>query len=172
MSTQAIIDALVCSNGYSDQTLANCIRQAVERLEELEHQQGAMLAAIQRALRIKELWAPSGNESPEHHEECRALSMMLQSFESAVANAQQSKGGRSVLAAGIKINQTCGPCAASVSVQNTIEKRLTANAKLIASAPEMFEVIERLATPGWIGEAELQMFIRECRRIVRIVNND
>jgi hypothetical protein len=36
ITTQQIIDALVCSNGYSDQTLHLAIKQAVERLEELE----------------------------------------------------------------------------------------------------------------------------------------
>jgi hypothetical protein len=37
MTTQQIIDALVCSNGYSDRTLHLAIKQAVERLEELDH---------------------------------------------------------------------------------------------------------------------------------------
>lgn len=42
-----------------------------------------------------------------------------------------------------------------------------ANAKLIAEAPEMFQVIKRLAEPGWFGESELKMLIQECRRIVQ-----
>jgi hypothetical protein len=38
-------------------------------------------------------------------------------------------------------------------------------------AAEMFRVIQRLATPGWLGESELQMLIQECRRIVQKVLN-
>lgn len=46
------------------------------------------------------------------------------------------------------------------------------DAKLIAEAPEMFQVIERLAEPGFIGESELRMLIEECRRIVAAVDAD
>lgn len=44
-----------------------------------------------------------------------------------------------------------------------------ANARLIAAAPEMFQVIQRLAEPGLIGESELKMLIKECRKIVQKV---
>lgn len=44
-----------------------------------------------------------------------------------------------------------------------------ANARLIAASPEMFLVIQRLATPGWLGEAELQEMVCQCRRIVQEV---
>jgi lipoate-protein ligase A len=42
------------------------------------------------------------------------------------------------------------------------------DAKLMAAAPDMFRVIQRLAEPGFIGETELKMLIRECRRIVEL----
>ena len=44
-----------------------------------------------------------------------------------------------------------------------------ANAKLIASSPEMFRIIQRLATADWIGEAELNLWRKECRDIMRKV---
>jgi hypothetical protein len=43
------------------------------------------------------------------------------------------------------------------------------NGRLIAEAPEMFQVIERLSDPGGIGVSELKMLIQECRRIVKKV---
>ena len=46
------------------------------------------------------------------------------------------------------------------------EQQDRTDAKLIAAAPEMLQVIERLATPGWFGESELQALIQECRRIM------
>ena len=53
-----------------------------------------------------------------------------------------SKAGRSVLAGGVKINQSIGPFAASVGVQNRIDAELRANAKLIAAAPELLAACE------------------------------
>jgi hypothetical protein len=41
-----------------------------------------------------------------------------------------------------------------------------ADAKLIAASPEMFRIIQRLATADWIGEAELNQWRKECREIV------
>jgi len=46
---------------------------------------------------------------------------------------------------------------------------MDANGRLIAEAPEMFQVIQRLSEPGGIGESELKMLIQECRRIVQKV---
>jgi hypothetical protein len=46
---------------------------------------------------------------------------------------------------------------------------IDANGRLIAEAPEMFQVIQRLSEPGGIGESELNMLIEECRRIVQKV---
>jgi hypothetical protein len=43
------------------------------------------------------------------------------------------------------------------------------NGRLIAEAPEMFQVIERLSKPGGISESELKMLLEECRRIVQKV---
>ena len=40
-----------------------------------------MLAAIQGALRIADLWRPRGNWAEEHWEEGKALHMMLEQFE-------------------------------------------------------------------------------------------
>jgi hypothetical protein len=77
-----------------------------------------------------------------------------------------SKTGRSVLAGGVKINQSSGPCAASVAVQNSIDAQLRANANLIAASPDMFRIIQRLATADWIGEAELNLWRKECREII------
>ena len=41
-----------------------------------------------------------------------------------------------------------------------------ANAKLIATAPDMFRIIQRLATADWIGESELNLWRKECREII------
>jgi len=46
------------------------------------------------------------------------------------------------------------------------QEQQDANAKLMAESPEMFQVIQRLAEPGFIGETELKMLVQECRRIV------
>jgi hypothetical protein len=43
------------------------------------------------------------------------------------------------------------------------------NGRLIAEAPEMFQVIQRMSEPGWIAESELKMLVEECRRIVQKV---
>lgn len=47
-----------------------------------------MLAALEGAMRIEALWAPDGNEEPEHAEECQALAAMRQSFIAAIAKAK------------------------------------------------------------------------------------
>jgi hypothetical protein len=49
---------------------------------------------------------------------------------------------------------------------NPFRESWNEDAELIAEAPEMFQVIQRLAEPGFIGESELKMLIQECRRIV------
>lgn len=49
---------------------------------------------------------------------------------------------------------------------NPFRESWNQDAELIAEAPEMFQVIQRLAEPGFMGEAELKMLIQECRRIV------
>ena len=41
-----------------------------------------------------------------------------------------------------------------------------ANAKLIASAPDMFRIIEQLANANWIGESEINRWRKECREII------
>ena len=48
------------------------------------------------------------------------------------------------------------------------ESTNAANARLIAEAPEMLQVIQRLAA-GCIEEPEIKMLIQECRRIVQTV---
>lgn len=44
-----------------------------------------------------------------------------------------------------------------------------ANGRLIAAAPEMLRIIQRLATADWIGEAELNLWRKECLEIMRKV---
>lgn len=63
-----------------------------------------------------------------------------------------SRAGRSVLAGGIKINQSSGPCAASVSVQNRIDAELRANARLIAAAPDMLRLIRDIYAGIHMGQ--------------------
>ncbi len=41
-----------------------------------------------------------------------------------------------------------------------------ANGRLIAAAPEMLRIIQRLVTADWIGEAELNLWRKECRDII------
>jgi len=43
------------------------------------------------------------------------------------------------------------------------------DSELIAAAPDMFRIIERLATMEWIGETELSLWIKECREITNKV---
>jgi hypothetical protein len=47
------------------------------------------------------------------------------------------------------------------------EQQDRADAKLIAAAPDMFEVIKRFATVDWMGEAEISMWVKKCREIMR-----
>jgi hypothetical protein len=49
------------------------------------------------------------------------------------------------------------------------ESKEIANANLIAASPDMFRIIQRLATADWIGEAELNLWRKECRDIMRKV---
>jgi hypothetical protein len=44
-----------------------------------------------------------------------------------------------------------------------------ANARLIAAAPEMFQVVQALATAEWIEESEMRFLVNECREIMRKV---
>ena len=80
-----------------------------------------------------------------------------------------ANNSRSVLAGPVKINQQAGPAAQSAAVEARNEFTLRANAKLIAAAPEMFRIIDRLATADWIGEAELNLWRKECLEIMRKV---
>ena len=58
----------------------------------------------------------------------------------------------------------CGPWIAKPP-----QEQQDANAKLIAAAPDMFRVISRFAALGWMGETELNMWVKECREIMRKV---
>jgi hypothetical protein len=49
------------------------------------------------------------------------------------------------------------------------EQQDRADAKLIAAAPDMFEVIKRFATVDWMGEAEINLWVKRCREIMRKV---
>ena len=61
------------------------------------------------------------------------------------------KNGRIVIAGGLKIYQSSGPGGGqSVSVQTAFDNQLRANARLIAAAPEMFELLEDI--DNLIGE--------------------
>ena len=62
----------ICETGYAgfDQANARLIAAAPD-----------MLAAIQGALRIADLWRPRGNWAEEHWEEGKTLHMMLSQFE-------------------------------------------------------------------------------------------
>jgi len=64
-----------------------------------------------------------------------------------------SRTNRSVLAGGIKINQSSGPCAASAGVQIAIDRELQANAKLIAAAPDMLKTLR--ACVAWFEDNDL-----------------
>jgi hypothetical protein len=50
-----------------------------------------MLAALQGALRIASLWIPSDDTPEEHWEEAKALYLMRNSFEEAIAAAHGAK---------------------------------------------------------------------------------
>lgn len=50
--------------------------------------------------------------------------------------------------------------------QQLKHSEIAANAKLIVTAPEMFRIIQRLATADWIGETELNLWRKECREII------
>ncbi len=44
-----------------------------------------------------------------------------------------------------------------------------ANARLIAATPDMWQVVQALATADWFGESEMSFLVKECRRIMREV---
>ncbi|MFN7317887.1 MAG: hypothetical protein ACK5S6_00125, partial [bacterium] len=44
-----------------------------------------------------------------------------------------------------------------IIVKFDMNRTILADAKLMAAAPEMFEVVKRFATIDWMGEAELNM---------------
>jgi hypothetical protein len=44
-----------------------------------------------------------------------------------------------------------------------------ADLKLIAAAPDMFKIIQRFATIEWMSEAELNLWVTKCRKIVQQV---
>ena len=47
-----------------------------------------------------------------------------------------------------------------------------ANARLIAAAPDLLEVVERFATFEWLGESEMNDLVKKCRAIMaRIKEN-
>jgi len=46
-----------------------------------------------------------------------------------------------------------------------------ANARLIAAAPEMFEIIQKLSDIDWIEGSELHRWIHKSREIVRKVDH-
>lgn len=62
--------------------------------------------------------------------------------------------------------ETLGVTVHATDVFHQPIEEAAANAKLIATAPEMFLIIQRLATADWIGEAELNRWRKECRDII------
>ena len=81
-----------------------------------------------------------------------------------------SKSGKSVVAGGIKIHQSTGPCAASVAVQNAIERELQANARIIACIPELLVALrDSLALNiNWSETAEDEhlQHLSEYKRVI------
>jgi hypothetical protein len=58
---------------------------------------------------------------------------------------------------------------------NTIERSVAEvawpdDAKLIAEAPDMYQVVRRLATCDWMSEKELGMWIRKSREIIERID--
>ena len=45
-----------------------------------------------------------------------------------------------------------------------------ADAKLIAESPEMYQIVQRLATCDWMSEKELSMWARKSREIMERIN--
>lgn len=45
-----------------------------------------------------------------------------------------------------------------------------ANARLIAASPEMFEIVQRLATVEWMSEAELSAVVKKCKAIIKKID--
>ena len=65
---------------------------------------------------------------------------------------------------------TCGHIRAAHNYQVDPKKEWTdADLKLIAAAPDMFKIIQRFATIEWMSEAELNLWVKECRKIVQQV---
>ena len=57
-------------------------------------------------------------------------------------------------------------------LESNDEHQDRADAKLIAVSPEMFRIIQRLATADWIGQAELNLWRKECREIIGKVETE
>ena len=67
---------------------------------------------------------------------------------------------------------TCGHIRAAHNYQVDPKKEWTdADLKLIAAAPDMLKVIHRFATIEWMSEAELNLWIKECRKIIQQVES-
>jgi hypothetical protein len=47
--------------------------------------------------------------------------------------------------------------------------QMDANGRILAASLDMFRIIQRLATADWIGEAELNLWRKESRDIMRQV---
>jgi hypothetical protein len=63
-----------------------------------------------------------------------------------------------------------GKCVANcICYVATTNEDWDANARLIAVAPDMFRVISRFAEIDWMGETELNLWVKECREIMRKV---
>ena len=57
-------------------------------------------------------------------------------------------------------------------LESNDEQQDRADAKLIAVSPEMFVIIQGLATADWIGEAELNQWRKECLEIIAKVETE
>jgi hypothetical protein len=58
---------------------------------------------------------------------------------------------------------------ATVGGSDQSTETIEANANLISVAPEMFDIIELLATIEWMSEKELSMWVRKSREILKKV---
>lgn len=65
-----------------------------------------------------------------------------------------------VVAGNVRISQSSGPCAASVSVQESIGDTREANAKLVASAPDLLEACVTLLEQ--LGRSQIAVFPEDC----------
>jgi hypothetical protein len=82
-------------------------------------------------------------------------------------------------------NHTPGPwgiAPAGLSVENDVRDKSgvlickcywpdeSSNARLIAESPEMYQIVQRLATCDWMSEKELSMWARKSREIMERIN--